>query len=236
MDFPVAFDMDGAIKMISDPASGAVPFVWKPKLGARIGVMPLGGKASDVRWVEIDPCYVYHGVHARREGDEVVLDVCRMDSAFAPAGTPSSLTRNRWRINTAGQHLAFSDEHLDAPPADLPTVDPRFVGRAAKHSWLAEVHSQPGEIAFTGCQYVNGATGEVQRWLPAGGRRSGEWLFVPTGKSEGEGYVMAFVYDPRRNASSLVVLEALNVKAGPVAEVPLPVRVPYGFHASFISA
>jgi carotenoid cleavage dioxygenase len=32
-----------------------------------------------------------------------------------------------------------------------------------------------------------------------------------------------------------VVLEAQDVARGPVAEVHLPVRVPYGFHGAFLT-
>jgi carotenoid cleavage dioxygenase-like enzyme len=46
---------------------------------------------------------------------------------------------------------------------------------------------------------------------------------------------MAFVYDHASDTSDLVVLDALHVAAGPVAEVHLPVRVPYGFHAAFVT-
>ena len=46
---------------------------------------------------------------------------------------------------------------------------------------------------------------------------------------------MAFVYDPDTDRSSLVVLDAQHVSAGPVAEVHLPVRVPYGFHGAFVT-
>ena len=46
--------------------------------------MPLGGPGSAIRWYEIDPCYVFHGVNAHRDGDKVVLDVCRLTSMFEP--------------------------------------------------------------------------------------------------------------------------------------------------------
>ena len=74
-----------------------MPYVWKPEYGARIGVMPLGGPASAIRWVEIDPCYVFHGMNALRDGDDVVLDVCRMAKVFEP-GRRSV----RRRVCTAG--------------------------------------------------------------------------------------------------------------------------------------
>ena len=47
---------------------------------------------------------------------------------------------------------------------------------------------------------------------------------------------MAFVFDPRVDRSALVVLEAQDVAKGPIAQVPLPVRVPYGFHGTFMEA
>ena len=58
---------------------------------------------------------------------------------------------------------------------------------------------------------------------------------MPGGPGEGEGWVMAFVYDGSTQRSNLVVLDALHVSKGPVAEVHLPVRVPYGFHGAFVT-
>ena len=93
MDLPVVFDMAGAIRMVTDPSSEAVPFRWSPAAGTRLGVMPLGGPTSAIRWVEIEPCYVYHTINAVRHGGSIVLDVCRLDSTFAPATLPSASTR-----------------------------------------------------------------------------------------------------------------------------------------------
>jgi len=79
------------------------------------------------------------------------------------------------------------------------------------------------------------ATGKLDRWVPGPGRNGGEWLFVPGGPGEGEGWVLAFVYDRATDRSDLVVLDAQHVSRGPVAQVHLPVRVPYGFHAAFVT-
>ena len=235
LDLPVVFDLRGAMQMVSDPTSEAVPYRWDPSVGARIGVMPLGGPTSAVRWVDIEPCYVYHTINATRQGGAVVLDVCRLDSTFAPPGLASASTRHRWTIDTSGTGLTFRDQVLDVPPADLPTIDPRHRGRAWRHGWLAELTSRPGAVSFTGCQHIDMATGRLDRWVPGPGRSSGEWLFVPAGPREGEGWVLAFVYDAANDRSDLVVLDALDVAGGPVAEVHLPVRVPYGFHAAFVT-
>ena len=235
LDLPVLFDLAGATRMVTDPGSEAVPFRWSPSAGARLGVMPLGGPSTAIRWVDIEPCYAYHTINAVRRGADIVLDVCRLDNTFAPASLPSASTRHRWTIDTSGAQLRFSDQVVDVPPADLPTIDPRHRGRAWRHAWLGEVVSHPGALAFTGCQHVDMATGRLDRWVPDAGRTSGEWLFVPDGPGEGEGWVLAFVYDRATDRSSLVVLDAQHVAGGPVAEVPLPVRVPYGFHAAFVT-
>jgi len=233
-EMPVLFDLDDAIKMVSDPASGALPFHWEPSYGARIGVMPLGGPASRIRWVEIDPCYVYHGVNAHRSGDDVVLDVCRLDSTFASPTEPSSQSLRRWTIDTSGAQLTFRDERLDCPPADLPMIDRRLTGTTQRHAWLVPSRHVSGTIDFGGVVHVDYRTGTVTTWDPGAGRTAGEWLFVPGGDAEGDGWVMTYVYDRATDRSDLVVLDALDVAKGPVARVRLPARVPLGFHATWV--
>ena len=110
-ELPVLFDLDSAI------AGADNPFSWKPDYGARIGVMPLGGSADQIRWVEIEPCYVFHEVNAHRDGTEVVLDVCRHPDMFNGTDLgekPHTITR--WRIDTAGDALALP-RRADQRPA-----------------------------------------------------------------------------------------------------------------------
>jgi carotenoid cleavage dioxygenase len=50
---------------------------------------------------------------------------------------------------------------------------------------------------------------------------------------EGEGYLLATVFDEARNASHLAVLDAQHVEDGPIARADLDHRVPMGFHGSW---
>ena len=83
MDLPLVFDLNQL-------ASG-VPFKFNRDCGARLGVMPRDGKGSDIRWFEIDPCYVFHPVNAHDEGDNVVLHVSRQPEAFGSSSDDLSL-------------------------------------------------------------------------------------------------------------------------------------------------
>jgi carotenoid cleavage dioxygenase len=44
------------------------------------------------------------------------------------------------------------------------------------------------------------------------------------------------VHDEATASSRFVVIDATDVRGGPIASVALPQRVPYGFHAAWIGA
>ena len=90
-ELPVVFDLDAAVEWIKDPASGQFPFRWTPLRRAHRRACRSAGPATEMQWsTPIDPCYVFHGVNAFRDGDKVVLDVCRLSSMFEPERRPAS--------------------------------------------------------------------------------------------------------------------------------------------------
>jgi hypothetical protein len=80
MDLPVVFDLESAL------TGKGFPYKWDDDYGARLGIMPRGGSAAEITWVEIDPCYIFHPMNAYERAGSIVLDV-----AERPPGLERSL-------------------------------------------------------------------------------------------------------------------------------------------------
>ncbi|QXC60422.1 carotenoid oxygenase family protein [Aquihabitans sp. G128] len=214
----------------------SIPFHWDPSGPSRVGVMPLDGSGADIRWADVPLGFAFHGLNAHREGDDVVVHLHRLEQAFGPKGdlVPSHLTE--WRIGTGGAQLTVAERRVTDREMDLPTIDRRHLGRANRHGWFATTTSVDAEHGFElkGICHLDLQTGEEDVWDPGPDRRSGEGFFVPTGDDEGDGFVLTYIWDRRTDRSSLGIFDAQAMRRGPVAEVELPVRVPFGFHGLWV--
>src|SRR5665213_3558578 len=189
LDQPVVFDLALAAR------GRPLPFRWMPEAGSRLGVMPRNGRDADLRWISMDPSYVFHILNAFDDGDRTVLDVVRYDAVFETnPGEP--VTR-----------------HL--PSLHRWTLDPAGVVGLVKYDFARD---------------------EAVRFDPGEGHSPGEPVFVRAadGAGEDEGWVLSVVYDATRDRSDLVILDARSFAGPPVATVHLPVRVPFGFHGSWV--
>jgi carotenoid cleavage dioxygenase len=228
-DMPVVFDTTLALM-------GRMPFQWDPAAGSRIGIMPLGGPASAIRWVDIPTGFVFHGTNAFRDGDNVVVDVGHLPTFYAKGGdAPSKLTVRRWTINVSRPSMRFSEQILTDRQIDLPTIDRRVTGRPYRYAFYVEAASQPGGVInWGGLVRRDAVTGAEVTYDPGPGRSAAEGLFVADGAAEGHGWVLTFVYDWSTRSSVLAVLAAEDLASGPVATVALPQRVPFGFHGTWV--
>jgi carotenoid cleavage dioxygenase len=206
--------------------------------------MPRSGGNSDVRWFEVEPCYVYHQLNAFEDGSSVLVDVVRYPEAFnidRPGGgqafvlDPSTL--DRWRMDLATGRV--TETRVDDRPLEFPRVDERLVGRAHRYGYGVEMtRGQHGrEVGFGSLlkHDLKRGTTELHNFGP--GRMAAEGVFVPAGPkaAEDEGWILAFVYDPEPDRSDLVILNAADFAGEPVATIHLPWRVPPGFHGSWIA-
>jgi carotenoid cleavage dioxygenase len=230
-DLPVTFSLEAA-------ASSMFPYVWNDDHPSRVGVMPREGTAADVRWFDVEPCYVFHPLNAYDDGDAVVLDVVRHPSMFKTdrngpnEGAPSLW---RWTVDTAGGIV--KEEQLDDRAVEFPRVDERVVGRPHRYGWAATLH-EGDDLDFDGSRITRYdlETGASETHDFGSHCATGEAVFIPAeaDAAEDDGWAMALVYDRTTDRSELVVLAAADPAAGPVARVPLPVRVPFGFHGNWV--
>ena len=228
----------GPVVFGADPSGPLpqVPFHWDANGPSKVGIMPLDGSGDQIRWIDIDPCFVFHGLNAHRDGDDVVLDVHRIDEAFGSKGDLVDPFLTRWRIGTAGERLTFSEDRISDRSMDLPSHDRRHTGRETRHGWCATTTSPDSKYGFelAGICHIDTKTGKEDVWDPGENIRSGEGFFVPTGKAEGDGYVMTYLWDRTTDLSSFAVFDAQEMSQGPIGQVELPVRVPFGFHGLWV--
>ena len=230
---PVRFDLDLAI------GGEPIPYRWDPDYGARIGFMPLGGDGASIRWVDVDPMYVFHGTNAHREGDTIVVTVSQLPDAFARddgLDGPSLLTR--WEVDTAAEPPTVTQTLLDDLPLDLPGFDRRRVGRPIDRAWYVTTeHTAEGNVVFAGLVECDLTTGALDRWASGPDLQPTEPFFVadPTA-GFGEGWLLSYVWDRRTDGSMLAIFESGSMSKGPIGTVALPQRVPFGFHAAFHTA
>jgi carotenoid cleavage dioxygenase len=233
MDLPVVFDLPLALQ-------GTMPFHWSDEYPARVGVMPRDGRGADVRWFEVEPCYVFHGLNAWDEGDAVVFDVCRIDELWRNPGEmlgPGRQTLHRWTFDLAG--ATAKEETLDERGMDFPRVADARVGLKNRYGFTVEFGAgADGAPGLAGLLKLDLARGTSARHDFGAGRNPGEPVFVPAAGADpdsDEGFVMTYVHDEGSGRSEFVVLDASSFEAKPLARVPLPQRVPYGFHGSWIA-
>jgi carotenoid cleavage dioxygenase len=227
MDLPVVFDIQRA-------RQGTMPYTWSDDYPARLGVMPRGGHGRDVRWFEIDPCYVFHAMNACADGERVVLDVARYPTLWRAHAQDFETARlHRFTLDIASGTVR--EQALDERAIEFPRVDPRREGRRNRYGYAVSTvlgDDAPGFGSLVQYDLERG----TQRVHDFGrGRVPGEGVFVPAGAGEDEGFVLTLVYDEARNASELVILDATSFEKPPAACVLLPRRVPFGFHGNWVA-
>jgi carotenoid cleavage dioxygenase len=200
--------------------------------------MPREGTAADIRWFEVQPCYVFHPLNAydvaSPEGERIVLDVVRHSSVFTTGTSlvPGTQSLDRWTVDLATGRVR--EERLDDTIQEFPRVDERRVGRPHRFGYaVGYVEGSEGITEANSILKHDLQTNRTQSAAFGAGREPGEFVFVPSSAdaAEDDGVVMGFVYDPTTDRSDLVLLDGQTLET--VATVHLPARVPHGFHGNW---
>ena len=214
--------------LIIDPASGPV---WREERGGFLGVMDRQAGPGSLRWVRAPAGFAFHVMNAWDEDGVVSIDMMLSavpplfagPSGAPPKHAPARLTR--WSLDTRDPHATVASRQLSGLDGEFPRIDERFAGRRYRHGFF----TTDGAI----CHHDDADGREHLYVLPAGEAAS-EPVFVARGPSEGDGWLLCVLFRQQSGRSELVILDATDVAAGPVAQVSLPCRVPAGFHGNWV--
>lgn len=220
MDLPIVFDMDAAI------GGDGMPYRWSGTYGARFGVLRRGEPDAPIRWFDIAPCYVFHVANAFDDANSIVLQAARYEHLWRnDDGFGDQAVLWEWRIDLNSGTVA--ERQLDDRAIEFPRIDDRLAGLAARYAVSVGDSDLVRHDLSTGAAVIHSFGGGV----------SGEAVFVPASgpADESSGWYLSYVYDPVRDGSDLVILDASDFAAAPVATIALPQRVPFGFHGNWIN-
>jgi len=245
-DLPLEFS---PMVMVSEDK---LPFVYNKAKGARFGLLPRRACGESVRWFDLPGCMIFHSLGAWEEedGQRVRLFACRLED-FSLDLAPASGSQAPRTVDAGSPTLfefVFNLQTGEATQScvvplplgctgmDFPRAHPALVGRRIRYGWL----SLFAGIEITGVAKVDLETRQIVGRInfPPGASGS-EILFVPRREGapapgkEDDGFLLTYVSMPA--ASALWIMDAHTMAVQPLAVVDLPQRVPYGFHATYVT-
>ncbi|MGV9661763.1 carotenoid oxygenase family protein [Nocardia niigatensis] len=222
----IALAADSFIDALEFKSAKATRFLLVPKRGGR------------ARIVEHDALLHMHLTNAYDDGDDVVIELVRLDTAWenvramtgmvnlatpdAPQFPQSRLMQ--YRITKAG---AVVERELSHRSGEFPQYDWRRSTLEHRYSYLAGAGGPAG--LFNALVKIDHRTGDATS-CDLGASSVGEPLFVPRAPdaAEDEGWLLALNHDLTENRSQLLVLDARDRGKGPLATAWLNHHIPWG--------
>lgn len=153
-----------------------------------------------------------------------------------------------WRFRLDVQGGQATGTKLSPWCMDFPRVHPERDGYGCRYVYGATNEGPGVAYPFTALLRVDTAAAEASKdpgesstlWSPGEGRLCGEPVFAPDpeGSQEDAGWLVAMTYDgdPESAETTLCILDAACLDAGPIAEIDLGELLPYGFHGNWLPA
>jgi carotenoid cleavage dioxygenase-like enzyme len=231
---PLLFDLQAIMR-------GKPAFRYEPERGTEIIIIDRADPAKAPRRIMTDGFYFWHYLNGYETDDALTIDLivhASMEGSFRNDGPTPSLVR----LHIDPQSGTCSFERRDERCIELPRVPDGVSGRPYRYGYAAaagvsERRSSLPEATFDGLvrydMQSNVAT--VRRFAP--GCFVGEPAVVAKhdARDERDAYVMTFCYDRATDTSAFVIIDGADFDGPPAATVRLPVRVPNGYHGSWVA-
>jgi carotenoid cleavage dioxygenase len=224
-DFPVTFQ--------PEHAHTDFPWLWDDRRASRIGLLPRNGDVSKIQWFETPRCFAFHFANAYDDGDLTIIDLMKHKRMFLTdqngpnEGAPILV---RWTLHRPSGRV--TETVIDDRGNEFARINGRFAGQAYRYAYTAYWSD---DVVFGPAMKHDLERGTTEVHDYGAGRMTAEPVFVrkPGATAEDEGWIMSYVYDPKRDLSDVVILDAQDFTSEPIATIHLPVRVPFGFHGGW---
>lgn len=225
-------------------ALGLKPFgdamKYHPERGSSFVLIPRDG--GEIRRIEYDPVLQFHLSNAYDDRGDVVLDVITYHngdlleciSRFRTSPLDSATSEfTRFRITAAGRVIR---EQVSDRSCEFPRHHPDREGRPHRYSYVnTRQHLGTMFDEITKIDLADNTETSYAAQVP--GNSFCEPVFAPRpgATDEDDGWLLSVEYQAGTRTSRLVILDAGDVAAGPVATAELTHHIPQGFHGNFVS-
>ena len=231
---PFVFGFKGAAECIQ----------FDSKQPTKIVLIPRDGE-GEVRFLDTDPCFVFHHANAFEQGDQIILDSVCYDSfpSIDDAEDYSSVDFDHvpasqlWRFTIDLTTESVDVEKTIERPCEFPAINSKRVGKDYRYLFIGATDGQTKNAPLQALIKRDMTTGEEQLWSAAPRGFGGEPLFVsrPGSEAEDDGWVLLWIYNAAGDRTELTIFNAQDITPGPIATLKLKHHVPYGLHGSFVS-
>jgi carotenoid cleavage dioxygenase len=229
-------------------------FHWDSTLNTVIAVIPRQRGVAGIRWFTSPVTgMATHSFNAWEEGSRLHLE-----QFFTASGWLSQFPdiRNadgkelppyaeRWTFDLDNPADVFSRTRIFPHIGEMPMIDQRFLMRRARHFYFGTHNTDLGPMLewgpkgppFTCLGHYDESRGRLSFYYSGAQSAPEEPLFVPEHPDgpEGHGWLLSMVGRRADNRTDLVVLDARDIAAGPVATIRMPCRLHEGFHGTWIN-
>lgn len=225
---------------------GRTGVVWdEESLPHGTQIVMMDRRTHKVTWYEAGDVFApTHFYNAYEAGDEVVIDmhrISRLGNPVTGGNTPVSSHEWfppayswQWRVNT--RTGAVTNRMISGIAGEFPKINDDYVGKPYRYGYFAATRDLATDTMTDGLARHDFDTdstvvvnGPDQLTSPS------EPVFVARENARGEddGYLLALWWNRETGLSELLIHDAADLVAQPLARVKLPARVPFGFHGSW---
>jgi carotenoid cleavage dioxygenase-like enzyme len=230
-------------------------FHWDANLPTMIAVIPRTEGVAAIRWYRHPQTVMQtHTFNAWDDGTRLHLDhfvtasgwLSQFPDLHNPDVREAPPFAQRWSFNLASDADEFEITKLFEHIGEMPVIDPRRATRQHHHYYFGTTNHALGPMLefgpkgppFTCLGHYDDTTGELTYFYAGPHSAPEEPLLVPRSLDapEGDGWLISIVGRRAENRTDLVILDALDIAAGPVATIRIPFRLHEGFHGTWIPA